>query len=95
MISLFFVGIVLATLLFIMLNSKYEITYFGFKRIVSTWVFCFFASVVTLMIIDKLLHQILGLVCVTMELILKIILVGICIYGLYYICSKFISKKLR
>lgn len=92
-VLLFIVGAILATIFFVILDSMFDITYFGFKGMAGTWGGCFFASMIILAIIGELLGGLLGFLLAAIVFILKIALIGLCIYGIYYGYTKITGKK--
>lgn len=92
-VLLFIVGAILATIFFVILNNNFDITYFGLKGIAGTWGGCFLVSMLILAIIGELLGGVLGFLWSAIVFILKIALIGVCIYGIYYGYTKITGKK--
>lgn len=86
-------GVVVGTMIFIGLHKMFDIYHFGFKGIASMWLGCFFAAMLILAIIVKVLGAIFGFIGTLIVFAIKIGAIGLMVYGLYYGYKKIKGNK--
>lgn len=86
-------GIVFGTVIFLWINKIFDISYFGFKGIAGTWLGCFFAAIAILTVIVKILGGVFGFIGSLIVILIKLVLFGLMIYGIYQGYKKMTSKN--